>query len=123
VSGFFVEKQLAELIGPALDWAVARAAGITVELAAPQYGAPWRPFLPDTGARFAPSANWEQAGPLLEAHKIGSGAVGQGWVAYPRRSNAPTDWLHAPSALVAICRAVVADKLGLVVGIPAELAQ
>jgi hypothetical protein len=119
----FIEVTTDALTGPALDWAVARAAGISVELAAPQYGAPWRPFLPDTGARFAPSANWEQAGPLLEAHKIGSGAVGQGWVAYPRRNNAPTDWLHAPSALVAICRAVVADKLGLVVGIPAELAQ
>lgn len=118
-----VEKQTAGLTGPALDWAVAQAAGFVVELAAPQYGNPWRPFLPGgNGQRFAPSENWSQGGPLIEAHSIGHGPVGYAWAAYVRRSNGRIDLLFANSPLIACCRAVVADRFGAVVSIPGELA-
>lgn len=118
-----VEVSTQALNGPALDWAVAQAAGINVALAPPQYGAPWRPFRPDfDGQRFAPSTNWVQAGPLLEAQQIGCGPIRGGWVAHPRRNNSPTDWLVGETALIAICRAIVADKIGLKVTVPQELA-
>ena len=120
--GVLVEKQTAGLTGPALDWAVAQGAGLVVELAAPQYGNPWRPFLPGgNGQRFAPSENWSQGGPLMEVHCIGLGPVGSAWTAYPRRSGGPIDLVFGSTPLIASCRAIVADKFGAVVSIPEEL--
>lgn len=68
-----------------------------------------------------PSGDWEVAGPLIEKNKIGFGPVRDGWVAHPHRPNAPTEWLNAERPLVAICRAIVADRLGMVVSVPKEL--
>jgi hypothetical protein len=103
------EVNTQELSGAALDWATGTAVG------AFDGEFKFRPFHPST--------DWSQCGPLIAKIKIGFGPVRGGWVAHPHRPNAPTEWLTAEEPLVAICRAIVADKLGMAVSVPAELIQ
>lgn len=113
-----------DLTGAALDWAVAGATneqGYWAELF--QQCVITGKTLGGISLKYSPSTDWSQAGPLLEKHKIGFGPVRGGWVAHPHRPNEPTDWMRAEAPLVAICRAIVADKLGMVVTVPAELIQ
>lgn len=126
----FVEVKTQELSGAALDWSVAKAIGAyRGEYRFSENGPldhAW--IFPDgvpceamTG-KFKPSTDWHHAGPLVESVKIGFGPFRDGtWVAHPHRPNAPTEWLNADEPLVAICRAIVADKLGMVVSVPQEL--
>ncbi|PCR94870.1 hypothetical protein CP336_18670 [Pseudomonas fluorescens] len=124
-----------DLVGPALDWAVARSQGIDFVMrdGRPAFEQEFDPELPCNSdsisewkcwTYFQPSTDWSQCGPLIEKVRIGFGPVRRaGWVAHPHRPNAPTEWLEAEEPLVAICRAIVADKLGMVVSVPAELIQ
>jgi hypothetical protein len=101
-----------ELIGPALDWAVAKCEGF--------YG----------HTDYRPTTNWSLAGPIIEREKI---CVS--W-AYPRFTGdiypvaqyfqAPHSALEhhrqkGPTPLVAAMRCFVASKLGDEVKIPDEL--
>lgn len=133
-----VEVKTAELVGPALDWAVAEGLGYecgqlsrknrtlgcrtsngVVCVIGSLQGAS---MVEELKARFfRPSTDWSQGGPLIDKHKI--------WVSGP--INARTDWSAAVdtgfdesrggTALIALCRAFVAVKLGEVVNVPAEL--
>lgn len=119
-----IEVKTADLIGPALDWFVAKVEGVAVVIDPNSPNC--RQMVEDAEAIngwycFSPSTDWSQAGPLIEKNKIGFGPVRDWWVAHPNRPNEPTDWLRADQPLVAICRAIVADKLGLVVSVPKEL--
>lgn len=129
------EVKTADLTGLALDYAAGIADGRELELPGAvrgRKGLVWcDPFVirlegrPDfhdkTRRKWSPSTDWSQCGPLIEKIKIGFGPVRGGWVAHPHRPNAPTNWLTAEEPLVAICRAIVADKFGMVVSVPAEL--
>lgn len=115
-----VEVKTAELIGPALDWAVAQIEGETEHV---QFSA-----LPSSRHYYAPSRKWAQGGPLIEKHRIsvmenlpamadsiwearGSiGAIGAGW-----------RFTHGPTPLIAAMRCLVASKLGDTVQVPEEL--
>ncbi|NIL19711.1 phage protein NinX family protein [Pseudomonas sp. AN3A02] len=117
----FVEVNTGDLSGAALDWAVAKAAGEKVTV---MPGMAWKTHHVWTAGSFklySPTTDWSQAGPVIEKIKIGFGPVRSGWVAHPHRPNAPTEWLNAGEPLVAICRAIVADKLGMSVRVPKEL--
>lgn len=117
----FVEVNTRELSGSALDWAVAKAADEQVTV---MPGMEWKSQLVWTAGsfnRYSPTTDWSQCGPLIAKIKIGFGPALGGWVAHPHRPNAPTEWLTADEPLVAICRAIVADKLGMVVSVPKEL--
>lgn len=118
----FVEVNTQELAGAALDWAVAQVEGVKVKV----NGAfSEKVFIGSKSGLikglYKPSTDWSQCGPLIAKIKIGFGPVRGGWVAHPHRPNAPTEWLAADHPLVAICRAIVADKLGMVVSVPKEL--
>lgn len=121
----------AELIGAALDWAVAKAcnAFVAFELGGrlmdmsdiSQFGA--RPT-------YSPSTDWSQGGALLDQHCKGFGLIQDGkattWRAfgYSRHvfdSERLQRMASGPSILVAACRAIVAANLGDEVQIPAEL--
>ena len=134
-----IEVKTQDLSGTALDWAVAIAVHGKV------YCYPDGGLCPPEGTvslndddnslwtniggfhhgdHWSPSVKWNQAGKLIEQQRIGFGPVRRvGWVAHPHRPNAPTEWLEAEEPLVAICRAIVADKLGMLVSVPAELIQ
>lgn len=102
-----------ELIGAALDWAVAKAQGVEIDL--PGSDVVWAKY---AGA-YSPSTDWSQGGPLLTKW-----AVEFEWVtdATIRAFTMIDSGLgFGPDHLAAACRAIVAANLGDEVQIPAEL--
>jgi len=102
-----------KLIGPALDWAVAKCEGRA-----------W----PDNAAKFlgeqyyTPSTDWSQGGPIIERENLVVGPTGGGifpdkWAA----SSENSPYLFAPTPLIAAMRCHVTNKLGDEVNVPKEL--
>ena len=134
----FVELETATLEGLALDWAAGIAEGLELELPNARLGRKcivWcQPFEVKLDGkvighdkarhRWAPSANWAHCGPLIDSHQVAI-AYHQG----PDRSPLATTRAAHPAyqagatVLVAICRAVVASKIGDTVRVPAELLE
>ena len=145
-----VTRPVAELEGPALDWAVAQVEGLPAAV----YPAPPHYVYIDAAGNgcgpYHPSHNWCQGGPLIEKHGIAmrqdknnvwyamkSTALGSGeraqWVEFSYRGGeryGPASYEVRPrrqrfkgeTALIAACRAIVASQLGATVQIPEELA-
>jgi hypothetical protein len=119
-----MKLKTSELIGPALDYAVAKCM---------EQGKPagyW------TGAverkNFDPSANWSQGGPIIERERIKVAPNLNGtWHGQIRHTKAHplvahpvlAGWTnkHGPTSLIAAMRCYVASKLGDEVDIPEEL--
>ena len=116
----FVEVNTAELIGAALDWAVAKAAGLTEEKNGLSFDRAGRPTVAgDFAIPYQPSTNWAQVGPLIEQFGLDLWKhEGKFYAFHTRQHNK----YCADTVLVASCRAIVATKLGDVVQVPAELA-
>jgi hypothetical protein len=116
----------AELIGTALDWAVAMCLEMDIEIRpAGSCGRPLYVLAAEKGRTpwtFYPSTQWVESGPIIEREKISTEAVGgderpEWW------ANAyldPTIW-RGPTPLIAAMRCFVASKLGETVDIPEEL--
>lgn len=109
-----VTLRTCDLIGAALDWAVAKA--VT--------------YVDYHG--WSPSTDWSQGGPLIEKHHVqtsfnGCGfsrsTTGEHWCAYACKDNGeelrPSG--SGPTPLIAACRAIVSAHLGDSVDVPAEL--
>jgi hypothetical protein len=117
----FVEVQAASLIGPALDWAVAKAVGVPAHLD-PQQGLVvgnafcWR--------HLRPSTDWGQGGQLVDQYDIQFARQraedGGQFVASIERPHAVAT---GPNRLIAAARAVVKALLGSTVSVPAILIQ
>lgn len=106
-----VTIKTANLIGPALDWAVDQIVGGGHE---PFFDMP------------SYSTDWSQGGPLIEKFKIGLlqpnvSPCGE-WHSSVWHPDF-TDYTHKTNPLIAACRAIVAAKLGDEVKVPAELVQ
>lgn len=131
-----IEVKTAELIGPALDWAVCRAAGwiaarvVAVETPSKRYYEIHSP----SGLELNPSASWARGGPLVEKYQVAltpeahDGAEGtemsERWSAdvyYAGGERFTTE--PCETALIAACRAIVVVEIGETVEVPAELAQ
>lgn len=106
-----------ELIGPALDWAVAKCEGFTPHAAASIV----------IMESYRPSTDWAQAGRIIEQEKIGltystrnmncvSGEVFPRWIA-----DTVTQMVAGPTPLIAAMRCYVASKLGDEVEVPEEM--
>ena len=97
-----------ELIGDALDWAVATA------MKCPP------PYFDDKGRAAPFSTDWAQGGSIIEREKIaietGEDAFDQPWYATVRDIDS-----YGPTPLIAAMRCFVASKLGDEVEIPEEL--
>lgn len=136
-----IEVKTAELIGSALDWAVAKAEGlgpILMPIGRNRYEiVAFYGHTPDGGLVskcFRYSIDWAQGGPLIDRFKVGAVptdvglAAGSGshWFATAFFNGKSYDNCHkgeGPTALVAACRAIVGLLLGDVVSVPAELVQ
>ena len=102
-----------ELIGDALDWAVATA------MKCPP------PYFNDKGRAAPFSTNWAQGGPIIEretielthAQRFAKRGI---WGAFIK-INTKNFLYHAPTPLIAAMRCFVASKLGDEVEIPEEL--
>ena len=121
----------AELIGAALDWAVAKCEGHNPVLNMESHGSIWHGWYertPKPDPRYrrlqAYSTDWAQAGPLLNQHKISRTIDHSGlWIAYAGY-NLNDEQRHMQcdrSELVAGLRCLVALNLGEVVDVPEEL--
>ena len=104
-----------ELVGPALDWAVAQIVGIRVlesgEIFIPSFGCNIEEFMP--------SVCWNQGGSIIEDNGISLSA-------YCGKDDT-IDWyagrcsLRSPTALIAAMRCYVYSEIGAEVEIPEEL--
>lgn len=116
-----------ELIGPALDWAVAKCEGWSRLRRNPHKFAQFLIMSNDKGNLrlddFSPSTDWEQGGPIIEREKID--------LLHRRQPDLSCEWeatidswetiFHGPTLLIAAMRCYVASKLGDEVEIPDEL--
>lgn len=118
-----------ELNGVALDWAVASAINLPIEIVGESFQSSWLEDRPDGSrsrvfGRYRPSKDWGHAGPIIENLSVA--------LAYPRQIN-KNQWeaqcwdnhsfANGETALIAACRAMVASRLGDEVEIPGELAE
>jgi len=126
-----VEVKTSELIGPALDWAVLFAgygdgpdwrlidgALFIVSLHDVRVG------MDGIGQQekidpFQPSTRWKEGGPLIDSNVviISKQVEGKWW------SHSGNHLGEGHTALIAACRAIVANKLGDTVSVPKELMQ
>ncbi len=118
-----IEMKTAQLIGPALDWAVAKAEGYDEGWLLRQMNNP----NPATRAIPAYSTDWGQGGPLIDKYKIDlfpTDPVMPKAVITPNLSE-PHFYFRqfGPTPLIAAMRCLVASKLGDTVQIPSELIQ
>lgn len=122
-----------ELIGPALDWAVAKClepvdGRLTVIRREDYIGRPIeREVEKDSAPNFewwSPSRIWAQGGPIIEREGIGiNKTVLNGWIAeYDCALTPETEHTQlGQTPLIAAMRCFVRSKLGDTVEIPAEL--
>lgn len=113
-----------ELIGPALDWAVAECNGRGLDLEDPR-----DPWLTCGGIAdqplhsYTPHTDWAQGGPIIEQERISVCWEGTLWVGSRYNETEGRYWAQTsdPTPLVAAMRCYVASKLGDEVDVPEEL--
>lgn len=128
------EVKTADLAGPALDWAAAKAEGVTVRvLSADNPGELWQVQKQWRGdGPYWPSTDWAQGGPLIDSCMIDVTQCPGRAKTHKARAVMDSSFLDkmglrqrvsasGPTALIAACRAIVAAKLGDVVSVPSEL--
>lgn len=134
----FVEVKTAELVGPALDWAVTEVLIALGEMTRDQnaIGTPYikgkyvfgpgvetnrnnpdgSPFITHgCGSKFNPSSDWHHGGPLWDEWATSMEHY-DGWLVAVVGGDA-----QGQTKLIALCRAIVSAKIGDVVQVPAEL--
>ena len=127
----------ADLIGPALDWAVGTALELPVEICQIfQYGRPNGNHYISIGetdkdgaeVTFEPSEEWSQGGPIIEQEGISLLYLYVTddpfrWAATqkPTIKNVKPGSMYGPTLLIAAMRCFVASKLGDEIEIPEEL--
>lgn len=109
----------AELIGAALDWAVAKIEGWLDEADDPNDGYEFKESVWDYG-NCNYSKDWIQGGPIIEREEMQIWKGGEWCAALGNSINTP-DFYTGPTPLIAAMRAYVASKLGNEVEIPKEI--
>ena len=115
----------ADLIGPALDWAVAKCEGDDEEVFRLFYN-PSEPSDYDVHGypEFHYSTDWSQGGPIIERLMLQEGLVLRCWVERSQCQASldfPYRFSNGPTPLIAAMRCFVASKLGDEVDVPEEL--
>jgi hypothetical protein len=116
----------AELIGPALDWAVAQCEGRDVTAwRCPEHDAYYvvstdcfrsTNYCYGQDEVYYPSVDWSEGGPIIEREEISLTTCGngqRGWAA-----KGAHNYSYGPTPLIAAMRCYVASKLGPEVEIP-----
>ena len=126
-----MEVNVNELSGPALDWAVGMAIGKPMVIRSP-IGRPSEPVkvweqVGDHGGVvwFAPSVNWDQGGPLADRFRpdleTGNDDKLLALLHNDIDDKHPLIMCQGETYLIALCRVIVADRMGSVVNVPDEL--
>lgn len=101
------------LIGPALDWAVAKCRNTCVS------GDDLIKLIKTLPDAYAFSTDWSQGGPIIEREEIGLRRylnIAGEWVA-----KLPSGYGRGPTPLIAAMRCLVMSKMGDEVEVPEEL--
>lgn len=109
-----------ELIGPALDWAVAKITNPEWWDDGYMAGDPIAALEMDDGSAYSPSTDWSRGGPIIEREGIDLEHYTlpeHGWMA--GIINKAQE--HGPTPLIAAMRCYVASRLGDEVDVPEEL--
>ena len=114
-----MKVKASELTSPALDWAVA----ISSEEEKPQvhaYGACCVVSNGHTQHRYCPASEWSHCGPLIERFNVSiSGKEGEFYASCEPHIGSAVKSGRTPQ--IAICRAVVAEKLGDEIDLPFDM--
>jgi hypothetical protein len=128
-----VKINVSYLVGPALDWAVAKCLGMFVRMtrggwldfdsdAYPEFS---NTYNDDKMQSFRPSIYWHQAGPVIEREvPMLLKTNGGDWIAqgpYDHINDREAPRYYGPTPLIAAMRCYVASKLGDIVEVPREL--
>ena len=131
-----VEVKTAELVGAALDWAVAMATGW--ESDRPQDGqirkgdiyalvGPKPQYNANFCMYFSPSTDWSQGGELIDPYNVKvfsyPNGSGNGRASARFVFDSEIYWQCGETPLIALCRAIVSAKLGDLVQVPSRLFQ
>jgi hypothetical protein len=118
------------LIGPALDWAVATCEGVRLSGASLAFQVKTQGTVSTGNAPYSPSPDWALGGPIIEREEIELLIVAGSWCAQFSRARLKHDGSakayhrhYGPTPLVAAMRCYVASKLGDEIEIPKELTQ
>lgn len=112
-----------ELTGPALDWAVAKALNIEVEIFAGRYVVLKPEGQVYSCKVFAPSTNWAQGGPIIEREGIyiWPDSTESGYLAFVRVAGKLQHRCAGDTQLVAAMRCATLITLGEEVEVPENL--
>lgn len=126
-----IEVRAANLVGAALDWAVAMAEGYKQDTEdAHAIISPNGVFTSisvrgaENGFGYRPSTDWSQGVPLFDKNHASAHYEAHLADAQFRYSAGPAGsgfWCYGPTALIAFCRSLVKAKLGDTVQVPKEL--
>jgi hypothetical protein len=114
-----------DLLGPALDWAVAKITNPEWWNDGYMTGDPIAALDMDDGSVYSPSTDWSQGGPIIEREEIALEPMthdehGDGWLA--TRVEGPAVCMEfGPTMLIAAMRCYVAACLGDEIELPEEL--
>jgi len=106
-----------ELIGAALDWAVAKAQGYSLSTLDLLYDI-------KEYTKYKPSSDWGFGGPIVEEQRIyvKPNSSNEEWRSYVLIGGGGIAWAYfGPTPLIAAMRCYVASKLGADVDVPEEL--
>jgi hypothetical protein len=120
-----MKTKTADLIGPALDWAVAKCEGLP---RAYLIGEDFKDAHAATGKQYNKvhwSTDWSQGGPIIEREAITVTHTGDAmkWAAHVWMESSMdfTRSMYGPTPLIAAMRCYVASKLSDTVDVPEEL--
>lgn len=127
-----VKVEVSKLTGTALDWAVAKAVGLTVvHIYRDEFNAVIRCY--GFKEHYSPSTNWAHGGPLIDKFKVEHEFNDEGCEAFIYEDDidlhkAYDSDLHkaygkADTLLKAVCQAIVMLKLGNEIEVPAVLVK
>lgn len=126
-----MKVKTSELIGLALDWAVAKCEGVRLTQRIDSFKA-YGAVVLQKGGVYSPSTNWSQGGPITQNKKIDTKLIDDSipelWGAQlsdpfgaRRRNSESLHYSIGPTALIAAMRCYVASKMGEETDIPDEL--
>ena len=126
-----MEVNVSDLTGMALDWAVGMAVGKQLVIRSP-IGQPSGPRVvwEQVGGHggvvwFAPSSNWAHGGPLADRFKpdwqTGNDDKLVALLHNDVDDEHPLIMCRGETYLIALCRVIVADRMGSIVNVPDEL--
>lgn len=107
-----------ELIGPVLDWAVAKCEGATLYMVGEVLCIGWEYTFDVRLTNYSPSTDWAQGGPIIGRkgltlrYMYGEGYDAYGHTGHKQRGSTP---------LIAAMRCYVASKFGDEIDVPEEL--